>query len=135
VKSCLPLKLTALLLCISLLLFPKPTRADTLKTDATEIIVAAVAIGAAIGIGIYFLVRRPPSIAGCVALGPDGLGLKNESDQQTFSLIGDTAGIKAGNRVKVSGKKKKKDSTGKRDFIVDKLSKDYGTCKVASATP
>jgi hypothetical protein len=134
-KSHLPNKLTALLLCISFLLFPKPAHADSLQTAATEIIVAAVAVGAALGVGIYFLVRQPPSLSGCAASGPDGLTLQNEGDQQTYSLFGDTAGIKVGDRVKVSGKKKKKDSSGKRDFLVEKLAKDYGACKVLPVTP
>jgi hypothetical protein len=134
-KSHLPNKLTALLLCISFLLFPKPAHADSLQTAATEIIVAAVAVGAAIGVGIYFLVRQPPSINGCTTSSADGLILQNEGDQQTYSLIGDTAGIKAGDRVKVSGKKKKKDPSGKREFLVEKVSKDYGSCKVVPATP
>jgi hypothetical protein len=133
-KSSLLRKLTALLLCASLFLLPKPAHADTLKTDATEIIVAAVAIGAAIGIGIYFLVRQPPTLHGCVSSAPNSLILLNEGDQQPYDLIGDTAGVKVGERVKVSGKKKK-DSSGKRYFLVEKLSKDYGACKVLPATP
>jgi hypothetical protein len=127
-------KLTALLLCISLFLLPKPAHADTLKTDATEIIVAAVAIGAALGVGIYFLVRQPPSISGCAASSTDGLTLQNEGDQQTYDLIGDTAAVKVGERIKVSGKKKK-DTSGKRYFLVEKVSKNYGACKVSPATP
>jgi hypothetical protein len=60
-----------------------------------------------IGIGVYFLLRSP-SITGCVASGPPGLSLQNEGDQQTYMLGGDVAGIKAGGRVRISGKKKKK---------------------------
>jgi hypothetical protein len=134
-NSSLGRKLLTVLLCLSLLLLPKQAHADTLKTDAIEILVAAVAIGAALGVGIYFLVRQSPSISGCAASRADGLTLRNEGDQQTYSLIGDTAGIKAGDRIKVSGKKKKKDPSGKHDFLVEKLKKDYGACKVSPATP
>jgi hypothetical protein len=127
-------KLTALLLCVSLLLIPKPARADTLKTDATEIIVAIVAVGVAIGVGVYFILRRPPSLHGCVTSAPNSLTLLNEADRQTYDLVGDTSAVKDGQIVKVSGKKKK-DSSGKQYFLVEKLSKDYGPCKVATATP
>jgi hypothetical protein len=133
-KPSLRHKLTALLLCVSLLLIPQPARADTLKTDAIEVIIAAVAIGAAIGVGVYFLVRRPPSLHGCVTSAPSSLTLLNESDQQTYDLIGDTSAVKAGEIVKVSGKKKK-DSSGKRYFLVEKLSKNYGACRVAPSAP
>lgn len=128
-NSSLRRKLLSLLLCISLLLLPKPARADSLQTTATEILIAAVALGAALGVGIYFLVRQPPSISGCAASSADGLTLQNQGDQQTYSLIGDTAGIKAGERIRVSGKKKK-DPSGKHEFLVEKLKKDYGACKV-----
>jgi hypothetical protein len=135
-NSSLRRKLIILLLCISFLLFPKPALADSLQTTATEIIIAAIAIGAALGVGIYFIVRLPPSISGCATSSPDGFSLQNERDQQTYTLIGDTSEIKAGDRVKVSGKKKrKKDPSGKRDFLVEKLKKDYGACKVSPATP
>ena len=40
--------------------------------------------------------------------------------------------VKVGERVKVSGKKKK-DTSGKRYFLVGKLSKSYGACKVSAA--
>ena len=94
--------LTALLLCTSLLLLPKPAHADTLH--------------------------------GCVSSAPNSLLLLNEGDQQPYDLLGDTAAVKAGERVKVSGKKKK-DTSGKRYFLVEKVSKSYGVCKVLPATP
>jgi hypothetical protein len=43
-------------------------------------------------------------------------------------LIGDIANIKTGDRIRISGKKNKKDASGKRDFLVEKLTKDYGPC-------
>jgi hypothetical protein len=101
-KSSLRHKLTALLLCLSPLLLPKPAQADTLH--------------------------------GCVTSGPNSIILLNDGDRQTYDLIGDTAAIKIGVRVKVSGKKKK-DTSGKRYFLVGKLAKNYGACTVSPATP
>jgi hypothetical protein len=74
------------------------------------------------------------TLHGCVSSAPTSIVLLNQGDRQTYDLIGDTAAIKAGERVKVSGKKKK-DTSGKRYFLVGKLSKNYGACRVSSATP
>ena len=72
------------------------------------------------------------NLQGCVSSAPNSLLLLNEGDQQTYDLVGDTTPVKAGQRVKVSGKKKK-DTSGKRYFLVEKLSKAYGACKVSPA--
>lgn len=65
-----------------------------------------------------------------------GLDLQSESDKQTYLLIGDTATIKAGDRVKVAGKRKKKDASGAQHFLVERVGKDYGPCTVpATAAP
>ena len=74
------------------------------------------------------------SLHGCVSSAPNSIMLLNEGDHQNYDLIGDTATIKAGQRVKVSGKKKK-DTAGKRYFLVGKLSKSYGACKVSPTAP
>jgi hypothetical protein len=122
------------LLCVSLLIAPPQARADTLKTDAVLIVVGIALISTAIGIGIYYVARRNPTIKGCAVSGSGGVSLQNEGDQQTYLLIGDTAAIMSGDRVKVSGKKRK-GAPGSRGFLVEKVSRDYGPCKVALATP
>ena len=61
------------------------------------------------------------SLQGCaVSSAANSLLLVNEGDRQTYDLLGDTTPVKAGQRVKVSGKKKK-DTSGKRYFLVGKL--------------
>lgn len=72
-KSSLRHKLTTILLCASLLLLPKSANADELKNDAIKAGVAIGLVGAAIGVGIYYLVRRAPSITGCAVSSPGGL--------------------------------------------------------------
>jgi hypothetical protein len=74
------------------------------------------------------------TLHGCVSSAPNSIILLNEGDRQTYDLIGDTAAIKLGERVKLSGKKKK-DTSGKRYFLVGKLSKNYGACKVSPDAP
>jgi hypothetical protein len=90
--------------------------------------------GALIGILAYVAVKHNPGVIGCARSGPDGMTLTSESDKQTYTLVGDVAGIKPGNRVRVSGKKGKKKSAGTRELLVEKVSKDFGPCEVASAS-
>ena len=100
------------------------------KSDAAWIAVGVAAIGAGIGIGIYYAVHHGNSLSGCVVSGSDGLLLQNRGDGQTYSLTGEVAAIKPGDRVRVSGKKQKKNGGGVQHFAVEKLNKDYGDCEV-----
>ncbi len=79
-------------------------------------------------------VHASASITGCAASIPPAVTLQNEGDHQTYNLLGDPARIKIGDRIKLSGKKRK-DSSGKRYFVVEKLAKNYGPCKVSSTAP
>jgi hypothetical protein len=98
------------------------------------VLIALVGAGVLIGVGVYFAVRHGHSLKGCASSGSGGMQLLNEGDKQTYALAGDVDGIKAGNRVRVSGNKK--NSTGNsRQFVATKLSKDYGPCKALPASP
>jgi hypothetical protein len=125
------------LLCVCLLPVNTPAKADSLQTAATEIIVAIAATGVVVGVLIYYALSRPPSITGCAVTGLNGLELQNEGDGKTFQLLGITSDVKPGDRVRVRGKKKSvaKNSSGNPTFLVDKLTKDYGACKVVAAKP
>lgn len=90
--------------------------------------------GAAIGIGVYYAVKHDHSVSGCARSGPEGLQLTSESDKQTYSLVGEVAAIKPGERVRVSGKKGKEKSAATREFLVEKVSKDLGPCEIASSS-
>jgi hypothetical protein len=110
---------------------PPPLFTGSIGPSTGEIVGIAVgiaAVGAALGVGIYFAVKHSHSMTGCARTTADGLTLTTESDKQTFALIGDVAGIKPGNRVRVSGKKSKEKSGGTSQFLVEKVSKDLGRC-------
>jgi hypothetical protein len=81
-------------------------------------------------------IRHHNSVAGCTVSGPNGLDLQAE-DGRDFALLGATTGIKAGERIKVSGSRKKKVDglTDRQSFIVSKVAKDYGSCVAAPVTP
>lgn len=135
-KRWIKLPLSLLLLCSLLFTTTRQARANDIpsKNQVIGIFVVVAAVGAAIGVGIYFAIRQPPSITGCARSTPNGVALLNEGDQKTYMLMGDTALLKTDERVKIKGKKKK-DASGKPTFLVDKISKDYGTCKLIPATP
>ena len=100
-------------------------------SDAVWIGVAVAAIGVGVGIGIYYAVHHGHSLSGCAVSASDGLQLQNRGDGQTYTLSGEVAGIKPGDRVRVSGKKAK-NTGGPQQFVVEKLTKDYGVCTVQS---
>lgn len=130
-------RLAIVLVCILLVTATKPAIAENQivsNTDVALIVVAIVAIGAGIGIGIYILARKSPSLTGCANSSPNGIQLLNESDHETYTLTGSVSGIKVGDRVRVNGKKLKRASSS-REFLVEKLSRNFGVCKVQPATP
>jgi hypothetical protein len=125
-------------ICALLVIPTESAQADTpiggvTKSDAAWIVVAIVAIGAGIGIGIYAGFHHGRSLKGCAVSGPNGLELENRSDGQTYALAGEVADVKPGDRVRVSGKKEKTGSGGVQHFVVEKLTKDYGACVAATA--
>lgn len=115
---------------------PRPANSIPTQSDVVWIGVGVAAIGAAVAFGIYFAVRpHGQRITGCAGSGPNGLQLVSESDQQTYVLAGDLAGIQPGERIRVSGKKEKKTAGGPRPFLVEKTAKILGSCRVQPATP
>ena len=117
-----------------------PARAQTgtigiSKSDAAWIVVGIAAIGAGIGIGIYFAVHHNHSLTGCSVAGANGLELENQADQQAYALVGAVSGIKPGERVRVSGKRVKKSSGPLPQFLVEHQSRDFRACRARPATP
>jgi len=100
-------------------------------------IAAGIVAGAAVITVVAILeVRHHNSIAGCTVTSANGLDLQTENGRNLV-LLGATAGIKAGERIKVTGSRKKKVDgiTDRESFIVSKVAKDYGSCMAAPATP
>src|ERR1035437_6573577 len=100
-----------------------------------EVVGAAVGVGAVIAAVVLIGVNHSHhTLKGCVLSGPNGLELQT-SEPKTYALDGDAATIKPGDRVKLHGSrvKKTKDQSGSQVFKVEKLSKDYGPCKVSGA--
>ena len=127
---CLLRTSVALALCLFLVLPAFPQTGGHIGPSNGEIvgiIVGAAAAITVVGILIYREAHKHPSITGCIASGVDGLTLNNEKDKKVYALSGDSAALRPGERVTLTGKKIK-DSDGKPSFQVEKLTKDYGTC-------
>jgi hypothetical protein len=103
------------------------------NTEIVGVVAGIAALGAAVGIGVYFAVKHSHRVTGCALSGADGMTLTSESDKQTYILVGEVAGIKSGDRVRVSGKKSKQQSAGTRHFLVEKAPKDLGSCEASGA--
>lgn len=90
----------------------------------------AIGAAAAAGVGVTYLVlHNRNTILGCVEPSTAGIKLMNEKDKNTYALLASNDVILApGERVKLKGKKSKDDS-GQVSFQVQKLLKDYGSCK------
>jgi hypothetical protein len=114
---------------------PRSVFLTTSPTKIAGISIGLAAVGAGVGLGIYFAVHHKHNLTGCAATTANGLNLVTDGDKQTYALSGEIAGIKSGERVRVSGNKSARDPTGQRRFAVERLSKDFGTCKVLAATP
>lgn len=99
--------------------------------------VAGAAIGIGAGVAVVAAVAISHShhtLTGCVFDGANGMKLK-AGDSKVYSLEGDAASVKAGEKVKLHGShlKKAKGANGDPAFRVEKLSKDYGPCHVDGA--
>ncbi len=89
-------------------------------------------VGAAAGIGAaYLLLRNRGTIVGCVEPSSAGkMKLMNEKDKNTYALLASNdVTLAPGERVALKGKKTRDSSSGEPVFQVQKLTKDYGSCK------
>jgi len=87
-------------------------------------------VGAGLAVVAVVLINHGHhSLTGCVTNGANGMKL-TAGDARVYSLQGDAASIKVGDKVKVHGSKvkKAKGAEGDQTFTVDKVSKDYGPC-------
>ena len=106
------------------------------NSKTTLIVAVLVTTVGLIGVGVYLGIRQGHTAKGCVANGPNGLELQMQ-DNKTYLLLGNAIDIKPGQRVKLTGSKKKKLAglSEMPSFVVEKLNKDYGACSTQTAQP
>jgi hypothetical protein len=116
-------------LCVALI---APARAESLETAGKQITAGIVVVSAAVGVLVVFLIihykHRKSSITGCVVSGANGVSLTDENDKRTYALSDDTGAVKAGQRMKVEGKRQN-EKNGTFSFEVQKISKVFGACQ------
>lgn len=115
-------------ICLGLALDAAPSRADTFENIKNEVILGSIGVGAAIGVGVFFAFHHGASIRGCAANGPDGLEIRTQNGADVYQLSGATAEVRAGDLVRVKGKKKRAKDGDVPMFVVSGLAKDYGAC-------
>ena len=116
------------LLCVALAT-PASAKSSNYGPSTGKYVGALVGVLAGIAVVIVLVVTHKKKITGCVTTNDKGITMTTENDKQTYQLSGNTAGIKAGERVRVQGKKiKSSDKGGTPTWEVEKLDKDYGPC-------
>ena len=92
-------------------------------------VVAAVVVGVLVTVLILHYKSRQRAITGCVNPGASGMSVTDEKDKQSYALSGDTAGVKAGDRMMLKGKVKHTGTT--LVFESPKIIRDFGACQPA----
>jgi hypothetical protein len=113
------------ILVLLLFLFPRPTAASSYCPGCTAAIAgAAIGVGAAVGVGIYFIHRSHTSLTGCVQQTANGLSLTAKGGN--YELVNPPGDVTARKRFSLRGHKIAASSG--RAFRVDRVSRNYGAC-------
>ena len=94
--------------------------------QAAAIFAVLIAVPVAVGFGVYYAVRSPRHVEGCVADQGGSLQLLDDKHRQ-YALSGETTGVKANRRVRLSGKAGK-DAAKRRTFAVTGVERELGAC-------
>jgi hypothetical protein len=121
-----------LIVVLSLGLATPPSRAD--NPEKVLIVVGATTAAAAIAVVAAVATahhrRKKIVITGCVMAGEGGMTITDEGDRNTYSLSGNTAGIKPGDRVQLLGKKVKQKGPDKPlVWEAREVTNDFGGCR------
>jgi hypothetical protein len=117
-------------LCMAL---ATPATAGTLDNNARNIVIGVVAAAAGVVVIAVLVVHystKKRAITGCVNSAGSGMTIADEKDRQVYALSGNTAGVKAGDRMKLQGKKVKTKGTGEIPiWETTEIKKDLGVCR------
>jgi hypothetical protein len=113
------------------------TNNESIGPSKGEVIGVAVGVVAVIALGTVVLIEvhnAHHTIKGCVLGGPAGLQVEDMDNQKIYDVTGVTANVKVGDKVRLHGNKEKKvKGATTQTFVIEKLNKDYGPCKVSPA--
>jgi hypothetical protein len=99
-----------------------------------QVIGAGIGAGAVITAAIVIpvlIIHNHHNIKGCILTADNGLQLRQDN-AKSFTLTGITTYVKPGERVTLHGTRQKtsKGSSDVPTFLVDGVTKDYGSCKL-----
>ena len=113
---------------LSLLAPPPVARAENAMGDIVTVGTGLFGVGFLVKYGIFAVTHDGRHLTGCTEDGPNGLQVRPNGAYENWNLLGNTAGIHAGQRVRVSGKRELSSGSGNRGFLVEKVDKVYGDC-------
>ena len=132
--SCPATSIAAILLLVSAVVCVAPARASAqtfpdlgqIGPTKAEIVGVGIAAAAVVGIVVYLVIPKHPTIEGCVET-VEGTPQLTSADHKTYTLLPGEVALVNGREFKLKGKKHK-DKAGNRQFAVKKLVKDKGPC-------
>jgi hypothetical protein len=96
--------------------------------------IAAAVVGTTVGVTLA-VQHSHHTLQGCLFSDADGLKFRT-SAAKVYTLKGETADVKVGDKLKLHGSKVKMHNgdSGDRVFLVEKVNKDYGPCPASVQT-
>jgi hypothetical protein len=96
--------------------------------------IAAIVAGVVVPVVIIAVVffhhsAKARTITGCVVPVPNGLTVNNERDNRVYALSGDIAVVKAGERMRLQGRKIDSSAGNPLGWQVSQIQEDYGACQ------
>jgi hypothetical protein len=97
--------------------------------DAIGIVVGVVAVIVIVSVIVIHNKAGNRTITGCVNSGANGMTLTDEKDHRAYSLSGETAGVKPGDRMSLQGKSVKPHGSETFTLQTKKIKQDFGVCQ------
>ena len=92
------------------------------------VVVGVVAAVVVVTVVVVHESSKKRTITGCVNPAQNGMTVTNEKDKQVYTLSGDTAGVKPGERMSFHGKKIKPNAGNPLGWEITTIQTDYGAC-------
>jgi len=106
-----------------------PTSNSGFQKLGNEVLIGIVVAAVVVAVVVVVLVRhhKRQRITGCVRAGANGMSMTDEKDKRDYTLSGEAAGVKAGDRMALEGKRK--DTSTALVFEAHKVARDFGACQ------
>jgi len=107
-------------------------QADQLQSDADHVIGAAIAVVAVVVVVTVILVHQAASnrtVTGCVSSAQNQITITSEKDKRVYTLFGENAALKPGDRMTLHLKKIKTKGSNVLMWETEKVTKDFGACQ------